>query len=540
MSKSMPRWRARTRSPRSKRDNIPLVFALFSGLLLGCAFPPVGWDWLVWVGLVPLLLVVHRADHPRRAFWLGWLAGCTFFLIVLHPLVSVESWVGWVQETRTAMHGRLSRQWWFMHGIWLAFSVWCALIWGLWAALLRQWGRGRWTRVITAVALWIVLPEWLRARTTFGFEWAFLGNACAHWPAVCQVAALGGVALLSGLVVLVNVGLAAFVSSRRAERGWWVVPVFALECLAIIWLWGSTMLDAAVSSARPISVALLQYHQPSVAREEDYSSLGLIRGYEPLARNAIQHGAQIIVLSESAMRGVVSLDGSPSPSRPPNRTYTLASWNSLVQSLLQGSDAVAIIGINAAANAHDYNSMGAWTARGPIGWYHKRRLVPFAEYRPSGWGTWVIRSDSLDVPGQGSQLWQFPGMTVGTFICQEVLFGNLMRESVLDGAELLVSGGNDGVFANPAVAKVHEDAAQLRAVETGRYIVRAMKTGISAVIDPTGREVVRSQMNAPALLFARASPRSVITPYVWFGDWMVCLSALLAFLIAGFQRRRRG
>jgi apolipoprotein N-acyltransferase len=153
--------------------------------------------------------------------------------------------------------------------------------------------------------------------------------------------------------------------------------------------------------------------------------------------------------------------------------------------------------------------------------------VPFSEYQPAGWKRLAIRGRSQYSPGQGSQLIHLPDLALGGFICQEVLVPWVTRQSVRDGATLLVSGGNDGVFASPAVARVHADAAQLRAVETGRDVVRAMKTGISAVIDPWGRERERSRSSEPAMLVSEITPLTGHTPYVRFGDWLPWFSLAL-------------
>ncbi len=110
------------------RRNLPVILALFSGVLLGCAFPPVDLKWFAWVGLVPLLLTLERAPRPRVAFLYGYLAGLVFFVITLHPLVSVHAWSGWTAVTERQLAMRLTRQWWFMQGNWLAFSVWCAVL----------------------------------------------------------------------------------------------------------------------------------------------------------------------------------------------------------------------------------------------------------------------------------------------------------------------------------------------------------------------------------------------------------------------------
>ncbi|MBI4003551.1 MAG: hypothetical protein HY353_00850, partial [Candidatus Omnitrophica bacterium] len=192
------------------------------------------------------------------------------------------------------------------------------------------------------------------------------------------------------------------------------------------------------------------------------------------------------------------------------------------------TNAVLVIGLDTVEQGHDHNTLVAWTREGTVGWYHKRGLVPFSEYIPAGWNRIAVRGQSQYSPGKGSQLIRAHDLVLGGFICQEVLLPALTRESVRDGATILITGGNDGVFAHPAVAQAHADAAQLRAVETGRYVVRAMKTGISAVIDPQGRELVRSRSSEPAILAALITPRSEQTPYVRFGEWVVWLFALLA------------
>ena len=210
--------------------------------------------------------------------------------------------------------------------------------------------------------------------------------------------------------------------------------------------------------------------------------------------------------------------------------------------LLAGHPSELVIGSDTVERGEDHNTLVAWNTEGPIGWYHKRRLVPFSEYRPWGWGAWAIRGRSQYAPGRNSQLIHAPGMVLGGFICQEVLIPWVTRESARDGATVLVTGGNDGVFGDPAVAQIHADVAQLRAVETGRYVVRAMKTGISAIIDPHGRELVRTNSSEPALLVHPISPMTGQTPYVRFGDWVVWLAvvllgACLAYDAVGGRRR---
>ncbi len=527
-------------SLRQKNGNVPIYLALLSGILLGYAFPPLDFKWLVWVGLVPLAIAVRQARSTRKAFFLGFLTGTLCFCIILYPLVSAHLWVGWVRESHAAALARYTRQWWLLHVLWVAWSLLGGgVFWGAWAAGLKRWAQGPWSWCLLGTAGWVLIPEWVRMRVIFDCEWAFLGYACADWTAVRQLAAVGGVPLLSGLVVLVNLGIASACVANRRQRGWWRPLGVALASLGLAAIWG-TWVARATGAAKPsIPVAIVQYSGALPKNGSAYNEIGFRQGYAPLIHDAMSHGAQVVVLPESVMRGVVTLDGTPSNNRPPYRTYPLDSWTAMVLSWLRGTHTTLIAGINAVVEGRDHNTLFAWTAAGPVGAYHKRRLVPFAEYRPWGWGTWTLRGSSLLVPGQGTQLFYLPGITVGGIICQEIVYSSLARASVRDGATLLVSSGSDGVFADQSVARVHADIAQLRAVETGRYLVRAMDTGISAVIDPTGRELVRSRLKENTVLYEVVAPRTSLTPYVRFGNWMVGLSAFVCLGLVLRSRRRR-
>ena len=258
-----------------------------------------------------------------------------------------------------------------------------------------------------------------------------------------------------------------------------------------------------------------------------------------MVREALNRKAQLIVLPESIVLGALSLDGTPSRVKPAGWQASCADWEAQMRQLLTDTPAVLVLGLDTVEAGRDHNTLVAWTAAGAAGWYHKRRLVPFSEYQPSGWGSWVIRGESEYAPGQGSQLIRARGVVLGGFICQEVLFPSLIRQAVSDGATLLISGGNDGVFGDPAVAQVHADAAQIRAVEAGRYLIRAMKSGTSAIIDPQGRELIRSRSAEPVLLMHPVSPLSGRTPYMRWGDWVVWLAAcwLVVALVTGAHGR---
>ena len=496
------------------------------------------WSGLVWIGLVPLLWVLHETRKTRWAFICGALAGCSFFLITFHPLLSAQSWVGWARESSEASAWRLGRQWWFLHSLWIGFALLGAMCWGVWAVIVHRLASGkRWRWMLVVSCGWVLIAEWVRVQITCGFTWAVLGNATAHVAAIRQLASLGGVWLLSFLVVMVNAALAQLSYGPR-RTSWWLVPVTVLALAMMEWGRGRFLLARPLRSDETFQAAALQYHKTTYELR-DFTSFGLDRGYVPWLQQALQQRVRLLVLPESIVLGAMSLDGTTSQMKPPEFHAPLTKWEEFARGLLARTPTVFVIGMDTVEQGRDHNTLVAWTAEGTTGWYHKQRLVPFAESHPTAWGSWVVHGQSQYAPGKGSQLIQAQGLTVGGFICQEVLIPSVTRQSVRDGASILVSGGNDGVFKDPAVAQVQAAAAQLRAVETGRYLVRAMKTGVSAIIDPRGHEEARSRLDEPVLLVGSVSPRRGLTPYVRWGDWVVWGSAAVLIWMAAAPRNRR-
>jgi len=239
--------------------------------------------------------------------------------------------------------------------------------------------------------------------------------------------------------------------------------------------------------------------------------------------------AGMIVLPETVWLRTLQLDQATPDAQQPIAPDSL---HRLLFDTAQGVDTLVILGIDAQRDGRTYNATTAWDTDGLVGLYRKRRLVPFAEYPPLLVGRLAprnrIHGDEFQYsPGHGAQLIVARGTPLGVFICQEVMFPGLIRRSVREGAALLVSTGNDGVFRSPAVALEQANLASLRAVESGRYLIRCMKTGISAVIDPQGRVMAEGPLNRRMIVEGVVHPLTHKTLYTRFGDWVVWLSALI-------------
>jgi len=516
-----------------------LALAALSGTLMGLTYPPFEIDWLIWLALVPLLWVIRSERRTLHLFVTGFVTGLVFYLIINQSLTSAEGWTGWVVNPAQGEREEIiGRQYVALKLLWLVLSVWCGLFWGAFSLALARIAKGSLFRMaLVAPPLAILVCEWLRSITTWDYQWGFLGNATIAFESVAQIGALGGVWLLSWIVVLANVGILSASALVEKPRGW-PLPAGILVILTSVVLGGLWRMDSWEEKLSErndgLNVAAIQYIQDKTLRS-NYTSLGLERAYLELMGLVARGDAgliDLIVLPESVAVGALSIDGSTIPEVSPQIQWPLNDWRQAISWVMEQSatDVDVIIGLDTVSNGELHNSLVFWDDGKIQEVYHKQRLVPFSEYQPKILGLLGIRGRMQYSPGGSSQLASLKDVEIGGFICQEVQIPNVLRQSVRDGAELLVSGGNDGVFLDPAVAKVHANMARLRAIETGRFIIRAMKTGISAIISPTGREISRTSTSDSSVLVNEAHPLRGSTVFVRFGDWPLFLALGLIVL----------
>lgn len=525
-----------------------LPAAALSGFLLSLVPPPVSAWWLVWIGLVPMLWLLHQAPPSRRAFLIGFTGGLVYCFLILRPLVSAHLWTGWQEDIDIA--GAESQQYRVLVILWFVLAAWGALFWGVFAVCLARLAQGSLTRLaLLAPPLLVLIAEFLRSVASWNYQWGFLGNALVASDTLRQLAAFGGASLLTWVAVLGNVGLLALLLSlNRAQRRAWRPAAFSFLTIAVamgVGYWQIERTERLMAGQAQLRVGALQYHQKEYYWN-DYIAIGMERQFVDLI-SQITSGAtesvDLLVLPESIAVTALSLDGSRSTSIPEDMQFSIADWAAVVLGLMDLSDhrIGMVMGLTTIQNSKHFNSMVYWGPFGVLGHYHKQHLVPFAENSPALVGWLGLRGRSQYQPGTSNKPIQFNNMLLGTFICQEVLISQVTRQAVRHGAQILISGGNDGVFADPAVAQIHGQLAQLRAVETGRYVVRAMKTGVSAIIDPTGREVARSPGSEPHFVVSSASPLNHQTLFVRTSNWVLFAAAaiILALGSAALLRSRK-
>ena len=190
-----------------------------------------------------------------------------------------------------------------------------------------------------------------------------------------------------------------------------------------------------------------------------------------------------------------------------------------------------------------YNSVMALGDK--VSWYDKHHLVPFAEFFPvpqfvRNW----LRLMSLpysDFTRGASYQPPLPagGLQLGVTICYEDAYGSSMLQ-VLPRADALVNVTNDAWFGHSTARYQHLQIVRMRALEDGRYLVRAANDGISGVVGPHGEVIARAPEFVPTVLVSKIVPMTGLTPYARVGNWLVVSLALLALAYGLWVRNDRG
>jgi apolipoprotein N-acyltransferase len=502
-------------SPRGR-----LALAAFSGLLLALSFPKFGHPALAFVALAPLLIALPDAPRP---FLLGWLCGFVAAVGLLYWTALVVIQFGGVP---VPVAGAV------MLLLCAAVALFCGAFGWVMGGLLRWLGP---TALLLAPLVWAA-TELLRAHTLFDFAWCLLGYSQQENLAQIQIARLTGVYGVSASVALCSAALAhARVAPRPSTRR--AGLLLALGCEVAVLADGFAQLRRPVAETGRLVVGLVQARILQDEKWDADLAWRNVQAHEELTRQAAAAGARLVIWPESAVPFYYDL--APELREELGR-LTQETGTYLLFGNDDRDDRVSPPRIQVGAKLLD--PQGVLVAR-----YHKMRLVPFGEYVPlqplltlgGRFTARLVQQVGDFQPGTEASLAAVDGHQLGTFICYEAIFPDHVRLFADGGAELLVNITNDAWYGFTSAPYQHFAMAAMRAVENGRYLVRAANTGFSGVVDPRGRVLRRSALFEKTAVVAEVPLVGEPTFYGRHGDvfaWS-CL-ALVAGLLGASRLRR--
>ncbi len=494
------------------------------GALLA-AFPPVGLWPLAILGPIALTRLGSEAGSSVRAFGRLWLAGLVFF--------GIGS--GWVAETHIVnlVLVTLVQSFWFGVYGWLAHRV------------IGRGASPMWLGVI-----WVAHEMLRHEFPETGFPWQLVGQAAAASPLMVQVADLGGVMLVSWVLVTVSSGLLARWEGRPG-----LLP--ALLVLAAALAYGAIRPGTLAEPEPGPVLAAIQPGFPQrlkdnpAAGEERYAvCMELVRTVaaqdpppdlivwpETIWPLGLVTEETLEPVGQLLARSLAQVPGAGQPA-----TVLGAAWG------FRGPDGEAAM----ANSALYYDGAGR-----PVARYDKHMLVPGGEmipwyqFMPEGAQRWLRRTvvqmagfwPALE-PGPGPNLVELDGLPFGVTICYENAYGSYCRGFVQQGARFLVNISNEAWFGGSTEYDHMELQSILRAVETRRAVFRSTNSGISCLARPDGRRpgpadrlvVDGLDRDVRGSFTARIPLHSDATLYVAWGDWPGWL-CLLAAAWAALRRR---
>lgn len=491
---------------------IKLIIVFLLGLLTVLGFAPFYLFPVPVITLAVLSGFCHKTQNPLHAASLGFCfgmglfsAGVTWIYVSLHDFGAMPMPVAVVALIILCAYLSLfpALSFWLLTRLRLTSSF-------LWAS--------------AAAALWM-LSEWLRGTLFTGFPWLALGYSQAPYSPLTGFAPIIGVYGIS-LVLIFSAALLFLWIETGCRRWRYGLP------LILIWFggYGLQTIDWVKPQGEPVTVSLLQ---GNIAQDMKWREDHLENTMEIYAKLILESNSRLIV--------------TPEISIPLFNDVVPPSYLSYLAGHARNNNGDVLIGLAERATTDGdeyYNTMFSFGSA-PEQSYRKHHLVPFGEFIPLkpifGWIVRVLQIPLSDF-SRGSldqQPMDLAGQRVAINICYEDVFGEEIINQ-LPQATMLVNVSNDAWFGRSIGPQQHLQISQMRALETGRYMLRATNTGVTAIIDERGRVLQTIEIFTTAALHGLAQGFTGTTPYVRSGNYPVlglaglilCMGLLFAYRAA--------
>lgn len=508
-------------SPANRLSLNSIFFASISGVMLFLSFPRYGSGYLAWVALVPLFWALKDIRQLRYGLLLGFITG-----IISH--IGLIYWIVYV----VVNYGHLPIYLGII--IMLLLAAYLSLYTAVFAAGIVL-SRGKFALYCIAPVLWVCL-EYGKSYLLTGFPWENLGYSQYLNRYIIQSADIFGVYGLSFIIVLVNITLFEVVFNKTKRvflpAG---VAVLVVACVIIYGIGRLTQIDNILKELPDKEISLIQGNIDQSIKWNERFQKSTVNIYEQLSLQNTKTDEGIIVWPETALPFNYQ-DANEFRKQVTEIPLKTKRW------FIFGSTSYE----KSKGDINFFNSAYLLTPAGEIkSKYNKVHLVPYGEYVPlrnvfpfvkkltEGMGDFTA--------GAGYYPLDIDNKKVGILICYEGILPEAARIYKNRGAELLVNITNDAWFGATSAPFQHFSMTIFRAVENRLYLARAANTGISAVINPKGEIVDRTDIFKQSVLKSHIKYSQIKTIYAKFGDILVyiCFILLCVYFILMVRKKEK-
>ena len=505
-----------------------VILLLLGALLFALGFPNFIADWgfapFAWISLIPVVILVRRLPWWASPIWGAVYGYATYALF--------NFWLATFNPVSFVLVPTIYAGWFFM-------------VFPLLTLVDRAFSRYGW---MAQLLIWIAFDV-VRIKGFIGYAYGVIGYSQYGWRSLIAIADIFGVMGVSLLVAypsfliggyLLDSGFGAVGNGLKPAAGWKKPGRFWLVSAGI---WAALMLTANVYGiASKVDYAETEKWRPALVQHNVNTWLTGIDAWRIAldalleeSDKAVAENPDALIWSETSF--VPAIEWHLKYRKDRDRVELINT----LKEFLKDKDIPVILGnndaIQDAGKRVEYNAVLLFDKEEIVDKYRKIHLVPFSEHFPYA-KTFprlmaYIQSQGTPIYGMGSEysvfnLGKWDGPDVSPLICFEDTFGNLARNFVREGAEVLVNVTNDSWSPEPASAIQHQNMAIFRAVENRRSMVRATTSGLTCVIDPNGKVTAKLDPFTQGYLIADVpvyTGRTTI--YTRFGDWFEKLLIIL-------------
>jgi apolipoprotein N-acyltransferase len=492
-----------------QRINLPpQITSLLLGALCVFGFAPFYIFILPILSLAGLFYLWEITTSPKQAAKIGFAFGLGFFITGIY----------WIY---ISLHDIGGMPFW-MAG--LATFLLCAFL-ALFPAIVGYLAKRTTHKLASAAILW-VLSDWVRDWIFTGFPWLAVGYSQVPFSPLTGYAPILGVFGV-GIAVTVSASLLVLIAQKKHRRP-------AIVGLLAIWIVGEVA--SFINWTSPVGnltkVALIQGNVAQEMKWDESIATQTVNQYLGMAKQA---QAELVILPETALPLAIDLN-----QKDMAQDQILSPFKTIA---MQDQKSILIGAVSQKAGSY-FNTMLGISNIEAIQTYHKSHLVPFGEFIPLksviGW----IYRDWLNMPlsdlSRGSheqKPMKMAGQKIAVNICYEDVFGEeIIRQ--LPEATLLVNVSNDAWYGHSNAADQHLQFSQMRALETGRMVLRATNTGATAIISNKGTVLATVPQFTTIILNGNAQGYTGSTPFIRWGSWAI-ISLLLIALILLWTRKKK-
>ncbi|MBL7157923.1 MAG: apolipoprotein N-acyltransferase [Candidatus Omnitrophica bacterium] len=501
-----------------------ILIAVSAACLILC-YPPFNIGFLAWFSFIPFFFAIENQDTKKR-FTLGYFYGFLFFGAILYWLFKIS------------VPGAL------------ILVILLALAPAIFSALCSSSLVSRLSSFVFVPAAWI-FTEYMRSHFLTGFPWALLGYSQSYNIPTIQISDITGPYGVSFLIVLINFSV---YKAIRKREGRFYVLFFALMIYAFNILYGEYVIKRHYPASE-LRVASVQGNIPQGEKWDPAFRNSIMRQYVRLSEKALSKKPGLLVWPETAVPGYLAEE---------------KDLKKALTSFVDKNNVHLLVGsVRDEAGAVFNSAMFLSPAKGIEKHYDKSHLVLFGEYMPFGDRlAWV--KDYIDKPiaefNRGSEFTVFNFRVVNAtsannghvlrttdfyrfsvLVCFEDIFPDHVRRFVKEGARFLVNITNDAWFGKTSAPYQHLEGSIFRAAENKVPLVRAANTGVSCIIDRTGRvvkyvEVDKDKIFVEGFCIGGIRPSFYRTFYTRFGDvfsWASIALVMILYTVSVIRERKQ-